>query len=413
MSIAFECAQCHKRYHVADELGGKRGRCKQCGFSFTIPFASEPAAEEIYDLGSDSHSRGLPDEEPLPTAKRKKKREGRASGLFGLSALPLWGFNVYRGAIAVLLPIALLIGGVPKFAVAMAGVVLCVWPFVASGFAYRFGVAFRDGPIAGLLYMFFMPYRIHYRLTHRELFKKLRAPSLTLRDFSLLLLGLCFLPAVIFGAKEMDKQARNQPPAIDWAHFGPGVKINPPTPPKHHVKAPVLGFGRRPPRDNAPPAPATAESAKTEPDSSATAPAEPAAPESSAPRVADAETKPAQPTPSRPPANNRSRFGRGLRPPMPSGKFAPLGSEPAPPGETLTLNVLGARDAEAKQRVNKAIIAIMKPLGGNWRVSFSNIGEKTIFTVSPVADPKAFADKIDFGKVTQVENRTIDVEIGP
>ena len=98
---------------------------------------------------------------------------------------------------------------------------------------------------------------------------------------------------------------------------------------------------------------------------------------------------------------------------MPSGKFAPPGSEPAPPGETLTLNVLGARDADAKQRVNKAIIAIMKPLGGNWRVSFSNIGEKTIFTVSPVADPTAFADKIDFGKVTQVEDRTIDVEIGP
>ena len=133
------------------------------------------------------------------------------SGLFGLSALPYWGFNVYRGAIVALLAAARLVTGVTKFALAMTGLVLCVGPFIGSGFAYRFGVAFRDGPIAGLLFMFFMPYRIHYRLTHRELFQRLRAPSLTLRDFGLLLLGLCFLPVVILAAQDMDKLAESSP----------------------------------------------------------------------------------------------------------------------------------------------------------------------------------------------------------
>jgi hypothetical protein len=32
---------------------------------------------------------------------------------------------------------------------------------------------------------------------------------------------------------------------------------------------------------------------------------------------------------------------------------------------------------------------------------------------SAVSDPKAFADKIDFGKVTRVDGGSIDVEAGP
>jgi hypothetical protein len=98
---------------------------------------------------------------------------------------------------------------------------------------------------------------------------------------------------------------------------------------------------------------------------------------------------------------------------MPPRPFSPPGSEPSAPEETLTINVHGASDAEATQRVNKAPVAIMKTLGGNWRVSFSTIGDKTIFTVSPVSDPKAFADKIEFGKVSRIEGRSIDVEAGP
>jgi hypothetical protein len=80
---------------------------------------------------------------------------------------------------------------------------------------------------------------------------------------------------------------------------------------------------------------------------------------------------------------------------------------------TVTITVHGATDSETKQRFNNAIIAIVKPAGGNWRVSYSNIGDSTIFTVGPVTDVKSFTGKIDFGKVTRFEGRSIDVDLGP
>ena len=121
--------------------------------------------------------------------------------------------------ILALLVVSLLVGGLAKLIIAMTGVFLAVGPFVALGFRYRYGIAFRDGPIAGVLYMLFVPYRIHYRLTHQELFRNLRAPTLTLRDFGLLFLGLLFLPVIILAAQDMDKRARNRPPAVDWTKF--------------------------------------------------------------------------------------------------------------------------------------------------------------------------------------------------
>ena len=90
---------------------------------------------------------------------------------------------------------------------------------------------------------------------------------------------------------------------------------------------------------------------------------------------------------------------------------------PASPGigpdETITVTIKGAGNTETVQRLNQAIIAIMKPLSSNWRVSYGTSGDKTIFRVGPVTDPRAIADKIDFGKVTSVEGRTIDVEAAP
>ena len=234
-----------------------------------------------------------------------------------------------------LLLIALLLSGTSKFALAMTGMGLCVIPFVASGFSYRFGVAFRDGPIAGLLYMFFLPYRIHYRLTHQELFQRLRAPTLKLRDFSLLLLGLCFLPLVILAAQEMEKQPRNQPPAIDWTKVGPGHAIpKPPTSPKHAGKPGPIALARRGARTNAhaparsdPDAPeATDPNAPTPAPAPAPAPTAPEKTETPANDLADSSASPARAAASKPEAGASPRFGRGLRPPMfPRGPMASRG----------------------------------------------------------------------------------------
>ncbi len=415
MSIVFTCEQCHRRYEVADGLAGKRGRCKQCGHTFRIPLAQGPTADEIYELEAGSLPSERLAEDPVRSLKRGRNA-ARVSGLFGLSVLPFWGFNVYRGAIVALLAAALLVGGVTKFVVAMTGLVLCVGPFIGSGFAHRFGIAFRDGPVAGLLYMFFVPYRIHYRLTHRDLFQSLRAPSLTLRDFGLLLLGLCFLPVVILAAQDMDKLARNHPPAVDWARFAgqPAKAIAPAaTVPKRPAMPPLFGFARKPTSTNTPAEPVPVEVAGIAASASGHVPAKPPAPETLSTSAAEAEPKHAPPASSGPELGRPARFGHAPRFPMMPLASKPPASPGIGPDETITITVKGAGNTEAVQRLNQAIIAIMKPLSNNWRVSYSTNGDKTIFQVGPVTDPRAIADKIDFAKVTRVEGRTIDVEAGP
>jgi hypothetical protein len=414
MSIACECEQCGQRFQVADDLAGKRGRCKQCGHIFRIAAATGPTAAEIYAFDAIDQLSNPPAAEP-PSNTRGKKKKAKASGLFGLSALPLWGFNVYRGAIVTVLAVALVVGGVPKFALAMAGMFLCVWPFVAAGFSYRFGTAFRDGPIAGLLYIFFMPYRIHYRLTHRELFQKLRAPTLTLRDYSLLLLGLCFLPVVINAAQEMDKLKRNRPPEIDWTQFvaRPGNRIGPPVAaPEHLARPPRLGLAKAPAARNFPVRPVPADAAVAEPDVPGPAAAEPAATEVPSSRQADSDNRTLERRSRRPEIGRPPQVERGARRPFPPRSALQGASPDFPPESTVTITIHGVANPEMRERLNKAIIAIVKPLGGEWRVNFSTVGGDTIFRVCPVTDTKAFADKIDFGKVKSVDGQSIDVDVG-
>ncbi len=361
MSISFECEQCHRRYQVADDLAGKRGRCKQCGNTFKIPAGPGLTAEDIYALEADSPSSNPPADQPPRGLKGKRKKQKKVSGLFGLSALPLWGFNVYRGVIVAVLAAALLASGVAKFTLALIGAFLCVGPFIACGFAYRFGVAFSDGLIAGLLYMFFMPYRIHYRLTHRERFQNLRAPSLTLRDFGLLLLGLCFLPVVILAAKDMDKLARNHPAEVDWTRLvgRPGIAGQPAgIVPHRPATPPLLGLAKRAASKNTPAEPVPADVTAAEANPSGPALAEPAAeasscgsaptePAAEAPlsRLADGDPHPAQKA-WRGPELGLLRFGQGPHRPLLTRSALQAESVAIGPEATVTITVNGAADSE-------------------------------------------------------------------
>jgi hypothetical protein len=50
MSISVVCAGCGKRFNVADQFAGKRGKCKSCGAAIEIPRAGLPKSPEVDDL---------------------------------------------------------------------------------------------------------------------------------------------------------------------------------------------------------------------------------------------------------------------------------------------------------------------------------------------------------------------------
>jgi hypothetical protein len=60
--ISVECPGCGKRFTVAAQHAGKRGKCKACGTMVTIPASSAPAAEaDLYDFA--------PHADPAPTPR--------------------------------------------------------------------------------------------------------------------------------------------------------------------------------------------------------------------------------------------------------------------------------------------------------------------------------------------------------
>lgn len=80
MSIEVACAGCGKSYRVEDRLAGKRGKCKQCGTTITIPplvsIAAPPAGDErprqaVSPLAQGSpRGGGPPRAEPQPKANQ-------------------------------------------------------------------------------------------------------------------------------------------------------------------------------------------------------------------------------------------------------------------------------------------------------------------------------------------------------
>lgn len=47
--IEFTCPSCQKHYRVADELAGKKAKCKQCGNLFEVPMPELEAVEEEFE----------------------------------------------------------------------------------------------------------------------------------------------------------------------------------------------------------------------------------------------------------------------------------------------------------------------------------------------------------------------------
>jgi len=97
-------------------------------------------------------------------------------------------------------------------------------------------------------------------------------------------------------------------------------------------------------------------------------------------------------------------------------------AEPAPPrpppatvgGNSLVLNVSGALDPQVARAVGQRIAEIAKDLNpGVLQARLARRGDDWIFTIAPVRDPQAYADRINFGVVTSVQGRTISVTVTP
>ena len=91
-------------------------------------------------------------------------------------------------------------------------------------------------------------------------------------------------------------------------------------------------------------------------------------------------------------------------------------SPPAPPGGiSLVLNLSGNFDAKVGTALGRRLVEIAKELAPGIPVQArpSGRGNQLIFMITPVRDPQAYADRIDFGTVTSVEGRTIRVTASP
>ena len=78
------------------------------------------------------------------------------------------------------------------------------------------------------------------------------------------------------------------------------------------------------------------------------------------------------------------------------------------PAQTITLAITGVA-AEKDRDAIRETLAGMTDGSSHWMTT-STWGDSMTVQLSPVADTKAFARKINFGEVSDVEERTIRVE---
>ncbi len=413
MPIFFECDQCRKRYELADALAGKRVRCKQCGFVGRAPAVAELAPVDLYALDDEPQAWAVADEPVAPSPgslPKKPKKPKPASGLWWLSTWPAPAMHVYRGVMAVMLVALLFVGPVEKLVLAMVGSMLMIAPLIASVAVPQLMVPFREGLFVGLMCCCIPIYNIYFRLTRDDLYRKHRRPPLTRGDYSVILLGLLFLPFIVLAAREVDQMPRNPPQARNRVPFAlrtaevavaarqpdraePEITPpDPPTPPRPKTRR------RADPRPAEPQAAATpTEPSRSEPASSGNVYSykPDAEPDSTA-------TRP-DPTPA----------AQSARRPRPSLVPRPAARSSFGPDQTVTITVTGLTDRSASDRINKAITALLKAAGKGLSLQSRTSGGKGTFIAAPVDDPRGFVDQLAIGRIIRVEGRSIEVDARP
>ncbi len=80
------------------------------------------------------------------------------------------------------------------------------------------------------------------------------------------------------------------------------------------------------------------------------------------------------------------------------------------PATTVTVVVTGISDEDDREDVQVKLKGMAD--GSSHSIVTTTVNDKMTVRLSPVEDIQAFADKIDFGEVTEVDGRTVKVTFG-
>jgi len=80
------------------------------------------------------------------------------------------------------------------------------------------------------------------------------------------------------------------------------------------------------------------------------------------------------------------------------------------PETTVQIKIKNVPDDDTKDAIEEKLKGMTDGSGHAMSLTYMN-GEMDV-SLSPVSDVKAFAGKVDFGKVTSIEGRTVHVDAG-
>lgn len=80
------------------------------------------------------------------------------------------------------------------------------------------------------------------------------------------------------------------------------------------------------------------------------------------------------------------------------------------PEQTVTIEITGTLDDAQQEEITEKLKTMTD--GSSHSVSTMSSGNSMTITLAPVSDVQAFVDKINFGEVTAVEGRTVEISVG-
>lgn len=82
------------------------------------------------------------------------------------------------------------------------------------------------------------------------------------------------------------------------------------------------------------------------------------------------------------------------------------------PATTVILKVTGVEDGTESERIEEECVELVIEQSTWQKHQVFRTGDRMTIKLSPVEDPKQFADRIEFGEVTAIEDNMVHVKVG-